>query len=323
MMILPLCISLCTTTKVEGQDIHFSQIDINPVLFNPSYSGFFEGNGRVGVNYRNQWASVSEPYQTFSLSAEVSLYRNKRHRFGVNVGTFAYSDHAGTLNYGTTAGDLILSAYHGIGGRGNTLLSAAASIGCGQSGFNPANAITTELETFETNEAFFTNVSAGIAIFHQFNDQVFAKIGFSGQHLNRPQLSYLSNEDAFLEPKYNGYCRFNFDLSEFVCLMPVAAMQIQKNYHEAIYGIDAKYYYSQDFVKQINFLAGILVRHNDAIIFNLGMDYNTLTLALSYDANISKLASASHTIGAFEIGVTYRFISSPEARKKAISCPTF
>ena len=94
-------------TIAQGQSIHFSQIDINPTLFDPAYAGLYDGQGRFGVNYRNQWASVSEPYQTFSLTAEMSLMRNRRMRNGLNVGLYAYTDRAGALNYGTTAADII------------------------------------------------------------------------------------------------------------------------------------------------------------------------------------------------------------------------
>lgn len=315
--------SLYSTTTVIAQDIHFSQIDINPTLFNPAYTGFFEGNGRFGINYRNQWASVSEPYQTFSFAGEASIIRNKKHRIGVNLGVFAYSDHAGALRYGTTAGDAILSVYHGIGNRGTSLISLAGAIGCGQAGFDPTHAITSEAETFETNQSFFTNISAGVAFFHQFNAQAFAKIGFSGQHLNRPVLSYMGSGDAYLEPKFNGYFRLNYTFSDYFAITPLTAIQIQDNYHEFIYGIGAKYYVDQTLARQISLLGGITMRHNDAIIFDLGMDYNAMSISVSYDANISKLASASHTIGAFEIGLTYKFVSSPEARRKAISCPIF
>ena len=322
-MILALFLGLNTSLSVQGQDIHFSQIDINPALFNPAYSGFFEGNGRMGVNYRNQWASVSEPYQTFSLTGEASIIRNKKHRLGFNLGVFAFSDHAGALRYGTTAGDVVMSVYHGIGNRGSSILSIAGAIGCGESGFDPNNASMSEIESFPNNQVFFTNLSAGIALFHQINDIIFMKVGFSGQHLNRPLISYLGNGTTYLEPKFNGYSRVNVSVSDYVSVMPMAALQLQSQFHELIYGCDVKFFLDQALSRQINLLAGVLVRHGDAIIFDLGVDYNALTIALSYDANISKLASASHTIGAIEIGVTYKLISSPEARRKAISCPTF
>ena len=59
----------------QGQDIHFSQVDADPVLLNPAYSGFYEGVGRFGMVYRNQWASVSIPYQTLAVSGEMALWR--------------------------------------------------------------------------------------------------------------------------------------------------------------------------------------------------------------------------------------------------------
>ena len=84
-----------------GQDIHFSQVDADPVLLNPAYAGFYQGTGRFGVVYRNQWASVSIPYQTVAVTGEAALWRGGT-RSGLSVGATVFNDDAGTLSYGTT-----------------------------------------------------------------------------------------------------------------------------------------------------------------------------------------------------------------------------
>ena len=78
--------------SAKAQDLHFSMLDLDPLLFNPAYSGFFDGTGRFGVVYRNQWASVSTPFQTLTATAEVSLMRSKRNRSP----TFRWSWSAGS-----------------------------------------------------------------------------------------------------------------------------------------------------------------------------------------------------------------------------------
>ena len=65
---------------IKAQDIHFSMFDLDPLLFNPAYSGFFDATARFGAVYRNQWASVSTPFQTVSATAEVALSRSRRNR---------------------------------------------------------------------------------------------------------------------------------------------------------------------------------------------------------------------------------------------------
>ena len=64
---------LTVLATARAQDIHFSQVDANPMLLNPAYAGFYNGAGRFGAIYRNQWASVSIPFQTFALTGEMAL----------------------------------------------------------------------------------------------------------------------------------------------------------------------------------------------------------------------------------------------------------
>ena len=106
----------------QGQDIHFSQVDADPVLLNPAYSGFYEGVGRFGMVYRNQWASVSIPYQTLAVSGEMALWRGAG-RKGLSVGMTVFNDHAGTLHYGTTSGHLSIAYYQPLNRAGTSILS--------------------------------------------------------------------------------------------------------------------------------------------------------------------------------------------------------
>lgn len=314
---------LWSFNEVRAQDVHFSQIDVNPTLFDPAYSGFFDGQGRLGLNYRNQWASISEPFQTFAITAEMSILRSKRQRYGINLGLFAYHDLAGALNYGTTAADIILSVHKALSSRGHNLISLAASLGVGQFGFDDSRTDMTIHETFDINRSTFFNLGLGVAYFHQFHDDLYIKFGLSGQHLNEPNISYLGLDDTYLIRKFNGYIRSEWRCTDNVALLPVAALQLQRKYSELIYGIDLKWYYDESFDHQTSFIGGVLFRQSDAIIFDLGIDYRSFTFAFTYDANISKLASASHTIGAFELGIVYRINPASHNRRKAIACPVF
>jgi Type IX secretion system membrane protein PorP/SprF len=57
-------------TSISAQDLHFSQFFEAPLLRNPSLAGLFAGDIRVQAVYRNQWSSISFPYQTGSLNME-------------------------------------------------------------------------------------------------------------------------------------------------------------------------------------------------------------------------------------------------------------
>src|SRR5690606_38564807 len=62
----------------------------------------------------------------------------------------------------------------------------------------------------------------------------------------------------------------------------------------------------QDEDESISLSLGAFYRWNDAFIPILKLDYYHLSMGLSYDVNISKLRTASSTIGGFELTLSYR-----------------
>lgn len=325
---LPLLVAVCMVgwcSPWEGcraQDIHFSQIDVNPILLNPAYSGFFNGAGRVGVVYRNQWASVGEAFQTMALSGEVSLLRRRRQRDGLSLGVWAYRDRAGELRYGTTAATAALSYFLSLDRDGGFFLSGAVELGYGQSGFDPSEAsLYDEEETFDNASSSYPLVGAGLAMFFQPNDDCYLKVGLSGRNLNRPNISYQGQSDVFLERKLNLYARAEYRAWNSVSLMPVVLWQMQHQYRELVAGCDVKWYVSEGGSDVVSTSAGIRYRALDAVFLEYTFEYNAFLFCFNYDANLSRLTPASHTVGAFELGVVYRANPHQHVKRKAVPCP--
>ena len=65
--------------KSKAQDLHFSQYFNAPLLINPANTGFApDVDYRVGINYRNQWASITpNPYKTMGVWGDVQLFTNR------------------------------------------------------------------------------------------------------------------------------------------------------------------------------------------------------------------------------------------------------
>ena len=105
-------------------------------------------------------------------------------------------------------------------------------------------------------------------------------------------------------------------------VMPVLGFQHQRNFNELVYGCDVRWYIRESSPDFLAFSAGLLGRHGDAAAINLGVLWREWTFAFSYDANLSRLASASHTIGAFEVGVVY-MIAKRSAKRSSLPCPIF
>src|ERR1044072_3116176 len=87
---------------LRAQDIHFSQFYENAILRNPALTGIFTGDYKAGVNYRNQWADISVPFQTVlaSLETKVPIKRDQKDYF--SFGLTATYDHAGTIDFNST-----------------------------------------------------------------------------------------------------------------------------------------------------------------------------------------------------------------------------
>ncbi len=305
----------------KAQDIHFSQIDVNPVLFNPAYAGFFEGKARFGLTYRNQWASVSKPYQTFAASAEASITRNRYLRNGFNAALLAYRDQAGTLGYGTTGANLVLSYYQSPTGSTDNYLSISAEAGYAQAGFN-AGAVDffDNTETLNKTSCSYFTIGAGAAWFYQPSEDLSLRVALSARNLNRPNLSYMGLDSNRLAIKWNLYSRAEWRLKSDFSVLPIAAFQYQRNNYELYYGADVKWYVIETDRQLVALGGGLMFRNADAFIVDVQLEYNAFLLALSYDANISKLVAASRSIGALELGLVYRIIPIKK-QLSSMPCP--
>ena len=300
--------------------MHFSMLDFDPLLFNPAYAGFFDGTARYGVVYRNQWASVSTPFQTITATAEWSLMRSTRNRNGLNGSLWLSSDHAGTLDYGSTAASAIVSWFQAVG-NGDNLFSVALEAGIGQSGFNPeALDMTDATESFPRTHALYPTLGAGIAWFSQWSDIFYTKAGFSMRNINEPDISYFGTSDSRLARKWNIYTRAEWRNHPRFGILPVVGFQHQGRFSELVYGCDVRWYANENTRDYLVFNAGLLARHGDAAAFNLAVLWHDWTFAFSYDSNLSRLAEASHTLGAFEVGILY-LVGKKDKSKRALPCP--
>src|SRR5215212_6479304 len=80
---------------LQAQDIHFSQYYATPLTINPSYTGSFAGDYRAGLNYRQQWGSVTVPYKTFDFYGDFNFKKKAFRKASFSAGLCIVSDKAG------------------------------------------------------------------------------------------------------------------------------------------------------------------------------------------------------------------------------------
>ena len=307
--------------RLLAQDIHFSMLDLDPMLFNPAYSGFFDGNGRFGVVYRNQWASVSKPFQTLSATAEFGLTRSSRTMSGLSAGLCITTDHEGSLSYGSTSATLVMSYFQSLDRNGNNILSMAVEAGGGQMGFSTEGIdMEDPSEEFNRTHVAYPALGAGVAWFWQASDMLYTKAGIAVRNLTEPDISHLGMSDTRLARRLTAYARAEWRAAAQWGVLPVVGFQHQGQFSEMVVGCDARWYLRESQRDYLAFSGGLIGRLGDALAINLAVLWREWVFAFSYDANISKLAAASHTIGAFEVGVVY-LIRKKDQRTSALPCP--
>src|SRR5688572_23512921 len=87
--------------KAIAQDIHFSQFYETSILRNPSLIGIFPKDYKISALYRNQWSSISKPFQTALVSAEARVGINQDVSDFISFGVLGYYDKAGSIDMQT------------------------------------------------------------------------------------------------------------------------------------------------------------------------------------------------------------------------------
>src|ERR1700750_2664515 len=96
---LLLLVSCLSTFTGSSQDVGFSQFYDQPLLRNPALAGIFTGDLRFSASYRNQWQSVTVPYRTFGISAEVKTPLDVMDDDNLTIGMQLLRDVAGTSQF--------------------------------------------------------------------------------------------------------------------------------------------------------------------------------------------------------------------------------
>jgi type IX secretion system PorP/SprF family membrane protein len=326
--------------KCAAQDIHFSQFSETPLLRNPALAGIFTGDVRVQAVFRNQWSSVTVPFQTSSLNGEYKLPVGHADDFLTIGGAILY-DKAGTISLTSTSVLPVLNYHKSLSDERNMYLSAGFSAGMVQRKFDLSKITTNNQyngtdydaglatgETLSNSNYTYFDGSAGLSFNAQLGttaDNNFY-VGIAYHHFNpQAKMSFYSNSSTPLNPKwvYSTGLRAAVDNYSYVTFY--ADYSAQGPYSEIIGGM----LYSKkldEYPDDPHFVisGGAFLRWNDAIVPMVKLQTAPLTFALSYDVNISALKASSQSRGGFELSVSYQnFIDRDNSSRDAVRCPKF
>jgi type IX secretion system PorP/SprF family membrane protein len=321
--------------NLAAQDLHFSQFFEAPLLRNPSLAGLFDGDVRVQGVYRNQWNSISNPYQTGSLNAEYKFPVGKGDDF-VTAGVQLMFDRAGTVALTTTQFMPAINFHKSLSGTRNTYLSlgfmgGVVSRRLDQSrmttnnqfdGFNYNGSLPTG-EAFTANYSYVDmNVGMSLSTTMGADEQHLIFGGIAYHHFNKPINAFYRNINHLPKWVLSGGIKLNAD---YMSYWTFQGDYYQQGPHKsAIAGATYSRKIGDEDLPTYVVHLGTYYRYRDALVPVVKMDVFPVSISFSYDINISKLNTASMGRGGFETAVTYiNYIESDNSSKEKLKCPKF
>jgi type IX secretion system PorP/SprF family membrane protein len=307
------------TYSAIGQDIHFSQFFAAPLLTNPANTGMAGDNFRLANNYRNQWAQVGVPYQTFctSLDKKVVILN---HTFG--VGGLVVHDQSSSLNL--SANEFFVSLSYSRYYR-NQLFTFGLQPGFAFKSYNLKD-VTFGSQFDELSEIFSTSIPSmenGLEDrLHYFDlnmgvfwttllQKYIPSAGISLSHINFPLERFSTSSSGKRLPMritFNGQVIVPF--THNIDLTPCVLYSYTPGATEFLFGSKGDYKLDNTPLQVKDLFAVTMFRVNpfrniDAWILGGGIGFMNFDLGLTYDFNISPLRKATNFNGAFEISLMY------------------
>lgn len=321
------------TTRLDAQDIHFSQFFEAPLLRNPSLAGIFTGDVRVQAVYRDQWNSVTDAYKTGSLNAEYKMHIGKGADF-ITPGIQILYDRAGTIDWQSTHILAALNYHKSLSVDRNRYLSLGFMGGPVERHFDRSKMTTNSTydglgdgESFIKPSAGYIDAAVGMSYNSQLNDNADNNfyIGLAYHHFNKPKNAIYESLTSTIEPKWIASAGVRFSVTPESYLTIQADQSVQGKFNETIVGALYGIKLGEDLDHPLYTVhGGAFLRWNDAIIPVIKVDYSPFSFSVSYDVNISKLKTSSYGRGGFELGLSYvGFTNKNNSSLNAVNCPRF
>lgn len=314
----------------KAQDIHFTMFDASPIILNPACAGMFDGTFRTSANYKSQWRSVSNAYNTISFNVDGALLKNTSKSAYLGAGLNFYRDVAGSTKFGTTKVNLSLS---GIlkAGEHNTV-SIGLMGGWGQRSISPENMewdsqfngsnfdpSRPSFENYSFENSSYWDYSAGFLwAYHsasstmRSSNRVKMEFGGAYHHISRPNANANTGYNDPLHSRAVVHANLQFSPQHYnVSFSPRIKALLQGPSLEVNLGMMFRYLIQEGSKytrrkKGFAISAGGYYRVGDAISPSVEIEFAGLTLGYAYDINLSGLTPASYGLGGSEFYLRFQ-----------------
>ncbi len=315
--------------KPYAQDPHFSQYFSSPLTFNPAFTGYFDGTHRFALNIRNQSVNGGDPYVTGTASFDTKILKNaigSNDRWGLGV-LGLYDQSSGGI-YKNTYLSISTAFNKGLDAEGNQSIGIGlqASFARNIVDFNNVsfnsqfngNGFDLSIpsgESVNNRTVSYADLNAGILYNYQDESGNQFSFGAGLFHILKPKLSFFSNTNPVLAPRYTVHAGAGFPLGEQDNFFISAHFMEQNAATESVLG--AAYGLGLGETEMSLYL-GSWLRIKDAFYPYIGLRTPAYQLGISYDIMNSDISRTNRFSGSSEFSFIYFF--NKERRKKGIPC---
>jgi type IX secretion system PorP/SprF family membrane protein len=304
---------LLISKYAQSQDIHFSQFYASPLTLNAANTGNIDGKYRATANYRDQWSSVSAPFNTSTLAVDFGLNQKKKNFFG--AGILGVYDKSGTGEL-TNKSIYASGAYHLHFGKADTpkhYLHIGFQAGFANrtinisklvfaSQYNSATGTFSNVAIPKINDNLnYFDANIGAAWSSVFSKKFSLIGGINFMHITKPkEINLVFNTKDVMNTTSVFHITTNYKFNQKISVSPAIYMLKQARASELTIGSALNYNF-----KKVTLVAGGYARLADALIIMLGAQAKNIRIGLSYDFNISNLKLGSNYRGATEVSLAY------------------
>lgn len=311
----------------NSQDYSLSQMNESPVLLNPANTGLTYPI-RLNLNYRQQWRSISKPFNTIIASGDAKVLSQGKSGSSLGLGLLIVNDEAGTSKLNTLNANLALmgkvmlneqqSLSAGIiGGLMQRKLNVDALTWTDQFNGTAYDPGISHGESFTSDKRMAPDVGVGMqwsygrgAATLSSNDAVGAQIGFAAYHVNMPNTGFHEDDDRrYVRFLVHGSLSYGFKNTPLQ-LNPVVIAQKQGPARMFYGGTYIKYRLQESSKYTGNLLtrslnAGLFYRLGDSFVTILQLEFDQFAFGMSYDINLSQLTTVTYGRGGMEFSLRY------------------
>lgn len=305
-------VSCCYMLKAKAQDPIFSQYFLVPESLNPGFSGF-EDSSYMGLIHRTQWPNLD-----LRVDSDYVFFNSWIENVG-GIGVSILNQHENSTNYNHLQGNVNF-AYH-VKLANDWYFRPAVEVGFGTKSFNFGNLVLADQININSgtirsvsSDPFANNTNNNVTFFDFSTGFVFDKkntrndtdlwLGASIKHLNRPNISFVDNNNVPLDIFYSIHGSYKFPYFDRNDMLLSLNYMQQGAYNRMDLGA---------LIRLEKLMLGATAVTNPAkneanshlltsINAFVGLELEKVRFGFSYDFNTSNIG---RTNGVYELSITY------------------